>query len=318
MRRTSLSILVFAACFVAPRVVLADPWNAEIVRVERARFTSANGVRLRLQIQAKLLDGETVSLVPIDVERVRELLTRMRAWDGPALPLRIYCLPGIPEGIGSSFAEGNEVFLAANLAHPSDDVLSYTIAHEIGHVVQHLRMPGRSGRQWLRYWELRGLDPAIHRDDARHRDRPAEIFAEDFRAIFGGPAANSSGTLENPDLLWTAEVAGLEQFFVELPSHVGFDSPATATNYPNPFNPITTIRAELSEDMLVPGARVRIELFDLRGRRVFRFPPKDVSPVVEAIFHGLDENGRALASGVYLVSIRVGERSVSGRMTLLK
>ena len=47
-------------------------------------------------------------------------------------------------------------------------------------------------------------------------NRPHEIFAEDFRALFGGPTANYSGTIENPGLVHPGAVPGLAAFFLNL------------------------------------------------------------------------------------------------------
>jgi len=69
-----------------------------------------------------------------------------------------------------------------------------------------------------------------------------------------------------------------------------------ARNYPNPFNPTTTIDYGVAE-----LSHVSLEIFDLLGRPVTTL----VSQVVEAgdhtvIWNGLDDSGRRVGSGVYL------------------
>jgi len=85
-------------------------------------------------------------------------------------------------------------------------------------------------------------------------------------------------------------------------------------NYPNPFNPSTTIRFDLA----VP-AEVRVEVFDLLGRQVLALPPV-------AMPSGSDQRllleAGSLASGVYLYRL-TAESSVQtpakmGRMVLVK
>jgi hypothetical protein len=68
-------------------------------------------------------------------------------------------------------------------------------------------------------------------------------------------------------------------------------------NYPNPFNPSTKFRFGLPE-----RSRVRLEIFDVLGRRVWRQAEK----FFEAGYHetewrGVDENNNALASGNYFL-----------------
>ena len=83
-------------------------------------------------------------------------------------------------------------------------------------------------------------------------------------------------------------------------------------NTPNPFNPRTELRFVLER----PG-HVQIELLDLRGRRL-RTMDVGAQPAGPGswVFDGMDDQGRALSSGVYLTLLRVdgiseGARKVS-------
>ncbi|HKK70675.1 MAG TPA: FlgD immunoglobulin-like domain containing protein [Candidatus Krumholzibacteria bacterium] len=83
---------------------------------------------------------------------------------------------------------------------------------------------------------------------------------------------------------------------------------------PNPFNPRTSIRWEQAH-----RADVRVDLFDLRGRRVRSL----LQTRTEAGRHGVtwdgtDDQGRVVASGSYLVRLRVGARALTGRVTLVR
>lgn len=86
-------------------------------------------------------------------------------------------------------------------------------------------------------------------------------------------------------------------------------------NYPNPFNPSTTIRFDLPQ-----AAEVQVEIFDLAGRRVATTP-------IQAMSSGRNQtiqfDASALNSGVYFYRLKAhfasGEHQVeSGRMVLLK
>jgi hypothetical protein len=80
-------------------------------------------------------------------------------------------------------------------------------------------------------------------------------------------------------------------------------------NYPNPFNPVTTIRYSLPADDLV-----RIEVYDILGRRVqvLHDGPQ------QAGWHQLEFDGRQLASGTYIYRLIAGPVQKIGRMTLIK
>jgi len=80
-------------------------------------------------------------------------------------------------------------------------------------------------------------------------------------------------------------------------------------NSPNPFNPRTTIRFTLAQE-----AQTRIEVFDLRGRRVARL----LDETVAAGAHSLVFEPENLASGVYFLRLQAGNYSANSRLVLLK
>lgn len=80
-------------------------------------------------------------------------------------------------------------------------------------------------------------------------------------------------------------------------------------NAPNPFNPMTTIRFTLAEK-----AQTRIEVFDLRGRRVATLMDETTAPGEHLVVFQ-PEN---LASGVYLLRLQSGSYVATKRILLLK
>ena len=83
---------------------------------------------------------------------------------------------------------------------------------------------------------------------------------------------------------------------------------------PNPFNPNTTLRWELAE-----AGRVRLDIFDVRGRRVRKLVDRELPPGPHALgFDGRDDDGVSLASGVYYILLDTGERQLRGRITLVR
>ncbi|MFO7842136.1 MAG: choice-of-anchor J domain-containing protein [Fidelibacterota bacterium] len=85
-------------------------------------------------------------------------------------------------------------------------------------------------------------------------------------------------------------------------------------NYPNPFNPVTTISFQLPE-----AIHTEIKVFDVRGALVRTL----LSEQKEAGYHkliwdGKDMKGNQLASGVYLYTMKAGDFRDTGKMVLVR
>ena len=80
-------------------------------------------------------------------------------------------------------------------------------------------------------------------------------------------------------------------------------------NYPNPFNPQTVIPYGVPE-----ATRVRLEVYDLLGRRVAVL----VDGVVEAGRYEAPFRAERLPTGVYLVRMQAGVEVQTRRITLMK
>ncbi|MBN2416876.1 T9SS type A sorting domain-containing protein [bacterium] len=79
-------------------------------------------------------------------------------------------------------------------------------------------------------------------------------------------------------------------------------TPALAPNYPNPFNPETTISFEVFRD-----DRVTLSVLDLRGRIVRTLTNRRYSPgIYQLSWDGKDEAGKSAASGQYLFRLTQG------------
>ena len=85
-------------------------------------------------------------------------------------------------------------------------------------------------------------------------------------------------------------------------------------NYPNPFNPATTIHYELGHN-----SRVQLILFDVLGRRVRTLvDAHQKSGEHLAVWDATDEAGRAVAAGVYFVKMTAGDESFIQKIMLVK
>ena len=89
---------------------------------------------------------------------------------------------------------------------------------------------------------------------------------------------------------------------------------ALQPNFPNPFNPSTTIRYQLAED-----GPVRLEVFDILGQKVRTL----VADLQTAGFHRVvwdsrDDAQRQVAAGVYFSRLQAGEFTQVRKLLLLK
>ena len=85
-------------------------------------------------------------------------------------------------------------------------------------------------------------------------------------------------------------------------------------NYPNPFNPSTTISYAMSN-----GENVSINIFDVNGGKVIElFNDYKSAGTYSINWNGENERGVQVSAGVYLYSIDVGEFWQTKKMILLK
>jgi len=80
-------------------------------------------------------------------------------------------------------------------------------------------------------------------------------------------------------------------------------------NYPNPFNPETTIRFNLPED-----AAVQVSVYDVRGRKAAML----VDGRMEAGSHELKWNAAHQSSGTYFCEVRAGDQRKIIKLTLMR
>ncbi len=132
-------------------------------------------------------------------------------------------------------------------------------------------------------------------------------------AYFGSgatPAGNWDNGTATPGA--TNEVSSVSIERIEGETPTGF---ALRGNYPNPFNPTTTIHYELVE-----AGEVVLTVYNLLGKEVAELV-NGVQPagVYQAQWDGRDSDGHVAASGVYLYRVTFdGQQSQSRIMTLLK
>jgi hypothetical protein len=89
---------------------------------------------------------------------------------------------------------------------------------------------------------------------------------------------------------------------------------ALEKNYPNPFNPSTTISYDLPQQ-----AQVTLDIFDIMGKKIKTLVNQSQDTGNKsAVWNGTDEFGRPVSAGVYLYRIQAGEFTKTRKMVLLK
>jgi hypothetical protein len=231
--------------------------------------------------------------------------------------LTVYILPYPRRNILVSSTSGTEIFLSPHVLDIHPAVGAYIIAHEAGHAFHNGYLPGGSPR-WDAYRRVRGItDPYRFSETANHAYRPREIFAEDFRVLFGGELAAFGGRVENPELAEPRTVPGLEAFFLSLGGTVAREPEVVATSYPNPFNPETEIRVELPYE--ARGAGVSVRIVDVRGALVATlFEGRAASDRLVLRWDGTDRRGTKVASANYFAVIRAGNARKTLKLVMLK
>lgn len=135
---------------------------------------------------------------------------------------------------------------------------------------------------------------------------------------FGAQTTNvSAGRTTDGSAVWTTFTVPTPGAANSAASGVPVQQPGRLRllpNYPNPFNPMTTLCFELP----VAG-QVRLEIYDAKGRLISRLADGEMSAGRHDVaWSGVDRTGGAVASGVYYSRLSFGGESRTGRLVLVR
>lgn len=110
-------------------------------------------------------------------------------------------------------------------------------------------------------------------------------------------------------------VLAVEANLVSVEDPIFAPENSVSSNYPNPFNPSTTISYSVKET-----SRVRIDVYNIKGQLVRTLVDEEKNTGQHMIqWHGVDNRGRTVASGVYFYTVSIGDEfRKTQRMMLLK
>ncbi len=120
--------------------------------------------------------------------------------------------------------------------------------------------------------------------------------------------------------LITLEMANIGLFeYTYVPSSAEDDLQAlklTLSNYPNPFNPETTIVFNLTTEIT---ENTELTIYNVKGQKVKSFPINQFTnlPVHQVIWDGMDSNNKPVSSGIYMYQLKINGKAIASKKCLL-
>jgi hypothetical protein len=244
----------------------------------------------------------------------------------------IFILPYPRRGNLKSSSTPGAIYLSPGTRDFATQTVHALVSHEMGHQVHGVFLPDEDVAGWEEYARLRGFyGDSRFSPRASHAYRPHEVFAEDFRALFGSGLARQGETLENPEMMWPTAVAGLAEYMRRLPERDVDSSPLAA--YPNPFRSRVRVEVDLGKagigtpspvavlsgdqtGSLSGSASLRnlywVSIYDIRGRLI-RSAPLRLDASGKALFEwdGRDSKSHRMPRGTFFARLSQGGASGS-------
>ncbi|MDO9578577.1 MAG: T9SS type A sorting domain-containing protein [Candidatus Cloacimonadales bacterium] len=172
------------------------------------------------------------------------------------------------------------------------------------------------------------MQPPLYENNINSPPLFADSLA-DFSLLTGSPCINV-GTLNLPGGLELPEfdLAGNPRIYGDLVDMgayewqgVNIDNSQLSidnfqlSNYPNPFNPSTTINFSTEQN-----EQYELSIYNIKGQKVKTFSNLQISqsPNHQITWNGTDQTGKPVSSGIYFVRLKAGEIEASCKMLLLK
>ena len=145
------------------------------------------------------------------------------------------------------------------------------------------------------------------------------MFAENYQLQEMSPAIDAGDPASDPDPDGTVSDMGAAYYFQDL-TGIGGErnglalTPQLFANYPNPFNPATTIAFELPQN-----SRVQLQIFNILGELVNTLVNGNRAAGSHSVrWDGTNLSGEQVSSGIYLYRLKTGERVQTRKMMLVK
>jgi hypothetical protein len=104
---------------------------------------------------------------------------------------------------------------------------------------------------------------------------------------------------------------GVDEDFIDFMSKVPIKF---LKNYPNPFNPETTISFELNQQ-----GQTLVEIYNVKGQKVKTLLNDELETGVHnLVWKGMDEQGQKVATGMYFYKVKVNKEEKINKMIMIK
>jgi len=161
---------------------------------------------------------------------------------------------------------------------------------------------------------------AVAHDDLTYGNRIV-YMPYDFMYIHNAPSGTSNPGVPAPERTWVLQDVmtwfGIMTWFGNLPGQatgVAPDAPLAVSNFPNPFNPATTIKLNLPR-----SGDVSLKVYNVRGELVRTLVDGALEAGVHEIeWKGTNDRGAQVSSGVYFYETRAGGEVKVNKMALVK
>ncbi len=88
----------------------------------------------------------------------------------------------------------------------------------------------------------------------------------------------------------------------------------SASNYPNPFNPTTTISYDLPSD-----GKIELSIYNIRGQQVKTLiKGEQIAGSYEVVWNGKDNNEKSVSSGLYFYKLSTKDETIMKKILMLK
>ncbi len=167
---------------------------------------------------------------------------------------------------------------------------------------------------WSSPAEARDIDSYnVYRDGVLYSEEVSSTFFIDLATTAGATYIYNITTLYDGG--WESEYSNDAEITI---TGAGGDLIPLVTelegNFPNPFNPTTTIKFGLNEPALVI-----LEVYNIRGEKVRTLVDSELEAKYHTVqWNGEDGSGKNVSSGVYFYKMKAGKYTSTKKMIMMK